>query len=76
MGFWKLNYENWNFENHLRIGVLKIKLWIGVLQIKFKRIWIFERLFENGILKIKFGILEILKNCLKKLNLRIEILKN
>ena len=72
----EIKFGNWNFENHLRIGVLKIKLWIGVLEIKFKRIWIFERLFENGILKIKFGILEILKNCLKKLNLRIEILKN
>ena len=34
--------ENWNFENHLRIGVLKIKLWIGVLEIKFERNWSFE----------------------------------
>ena len=42
--FWKLEikFGNWNFENHLRIGVLKIKLWIGVLEIKFERNWIFE----------------------------------
>ena len=49
---WKLNsrigilgikFERiWNFENHLRIGVLKIKLWIGVLEIKFERNWSFE----------------------------------
>ena len=37
--------------------------------------WNFGRLFENGILKIKLGILEFLKNYFKKVNLRIEFRK-
>ena len=42
--FWELEikFKNSNFENHLRIGVLKIKLWIGVLEIKIERNWSFE----------------------------------
>ena len=33
--FWELEikFKNSNFENHLRIWVLKIKLWIGGLEI-------------------------------------------
>ena len=35
-------FENWDLENYLKIGVLKIKLWIGVLEIKFERNWSFK----------------------------------
>ena len=48
--FWKLSLRirileikfkrKWNFENDLRIGVLKIKLWIGVLDIIWR--WNFK----------------------------------
>ena len=40
--FWNL-FENWDLKKYLKIGVLKIKLWIGVLEIKFE---------EIGVLKI------------------------
>ena len=35
--FWNL-FENWDLENYLKIGILKIKF----------KIWKFEKLFENG----------------------------
>ena len=50
--FWKL-FENWNFENYLRIKVLKIEVenWnFGKLFEKgsFEN-WNFEKLYENEI---------------------------
>ena len=39
---------NWKFENDLRIGVLKIKLWIGVLDIIWR--WNFKNKQINKII--------------------------
>ena len=68
MEFWKLNLRigileikfarNWNFENYLKIGVLKIKYEFGVLEIKFERNWSFENKLRTGVLEIR--ILEII----------------
>ena len=52
--FWEL-FENWNFGKLmeiLKIGILENYLRIAVLKIKFEN-WYFEKLFENGILKIE-----------------------
>ena len=40
--FWTLEikFGNWNFENYLRIGEMKIKSWIGVLEIIWR--WNFK----------------------------------
>ena len=55
--FWKLSLRirileikfeiNWKFENDLRIRVLKIKLWIGVLDI----IWRLKKICEGACLE-------------------------
>ena len=50
--------RNWNFENYLRIGVLKIKLWKLETWKLFKNgsleNWNFENYLKMEVLKIKF----------------------
>ena len=60
----KIKFENWSFENYLKIGVLKIKFGkkTGVLKIiwklefwklKFEN-WNFENYLKIGVLNITF----------------------
>ena len=67
--FWKL-FENWSFENYLKIGVLKIrnlKNWI--------RNWSFENDLKIEVLKNKSGYWSFENWNFEKLNLEIEVLK-
>ena len=51
--FWNL-FENWSFENYLKIGVRQLNLRIGILEIKFEINWNLENYLKIGVLKIKF----------------------
>ena len=46
--FWNL-FENWSLENYLKIGVLKLNLRIGILEIKFWNKLEFWKLFKDGV---------------------------
>ena len=65
--FWKL-FENWNFENYLKIGVLKIK---------FERNWSFENYLRIRVLKIiwELEFWKLFENWSFENYFKIEILK-
>ena len=47
---WKIKFENWSFENYLRIGVSKI-----ILKLEFRKLfenWSFENYLKIGVSKI------------------------
>ena len=60
MEFWKLNLRKRNFEKLFENEIFENLIW---------RNWSFENLFEGGVLKIKFGIVEFWKIKFKNLNL-------